>query len=103
MSTTSTVTKRAIGRLTRHRPSIKGSLHTGRILTARTTSWGPGSVKLSYTWFRGGKRIKGADGRRHRLVRADVGRRIKVVVTGRKASYATATATSRPTPMIRRR
>ena len=78
------------------RPAIAGKARLGKVLTASSGRWSPGSVRLSYRWLRNGKVIKGADGRRHRVVRADRGRRLQVVVTARKSGWKQDTATSRP-------
>ncbi|GAA4751581.1 hypothetical protein GCM10023350_41040 [Nocardioides endophyticus] len=43
-----------------------------------------------------GKAIDGADERRHRVVRADRGKRLQVVVTARKSGWRADTATSKP-------
>ena len=40
--------------------------------------------------------IKGADGRRHRVVRTDRGKRLQVVVTARKSGWRQDSATSKP-------
>ena len=78
------------------RPAISGKARVGKVLKASAGRWSPGSVKVTYRWLRNGKAIKGADGRRHRVVRADRGKRLQVVVTARKSGWRTDTATSKP-------
>lgn len=78
------------------RPAISGKARVGKVLTASAGRWSTGGVKVTYRWLRNGKTIKGADGRRHKVVRADRGRRIQVVVTARKSGWRTDTATSKP-------
>jgi hypothetical protein len=102
VSTTTTVTKRAIGKLTTHRPKITGKLRPGKKLVASVKAWSPARVKLAYQWLRDGKAVKSRTARTYRLGRADVGHRISVRVVGRKASYATATVRSPATAKVRR-
>lgn len=102
VSTTSTVTKRAIGKLTSHRPKIKGKLRQGKKLVASVKAWSPASVKLAFRWLRDGKPVKHRTARTYKLGKADVGHRISVRVVGRKASYATATVRSPATAKVRR-
>jgi len=70
------------------RPSISGQLVAGKTLTAARGSWsGPGPISFSYRWLRcdssGGScaAISGAAGSTYTLGDADVGRRLRVVVT----------------------
>jgi hypothetical protein len=41
-------------------PRIEGTPTVGKKLTAKPGSWGPKGVKLSYQWYRAGKKIKKA-------------------------------------------
>lgn len=102
VSNTSTFTTRVVGVLKATKPRVVGAARQGRKLVARVKGWGPRPVSLTYTWLRDGKRIKGRSGQVYRLRAADVGHRISVRVTGRKASYATTTQVSRPTAKVRR-
>jgi hypothetical protein len=102
VTTTSTVTKRAIGKLTSHRPKIKGKLRPGKRLVASVKAWSPARVKLAFQWLRDGKPVKKRTARTYRLSKADVGHKLSVRVVGRKASYATATVKSAATAKVRR-
>ncbi len=93
----------AVGKLTAVRPRVSGKATVGRALRAVAGAWRPAPVRLTYQWLRNGKPVKGRTTTSYRLAKADVGKRISVRVTGRKASYAAAAATSRPTPKVRRR
>lgn len=92
---TSSSTKQvAKGTLTTKTPKIVGTAKVGKTLTARTSSWGPASARarLSYQWYRDGKRIKGATEATYRVTKADLGKKITVRTTGRATGYATATS-----------
>jgi hypothetical protein len=77
------------------RPAISGKARVGKTLTGSAGRWSTGGVKITYRWLRNGKGIKGADERRHRVVRADRGKRLQVVVTARKSGWKLDTATSK--------
>ncbi|WP_162231101.1 FG-GAP-like repeat-containing protein [Leucobacter musarum] len=78
-------------------PSIAGTAAEGSTLQARTGTWGPSAVQLSYQWLRNGSPISGATQSSYRLTANDVARRISVVVTGTKAGYTTQSRTSATT------
>lgn len=80
----------------RKRPAISGKARVGKVLKASAGRWSIGGVKVTYRWLRNGKAIKGADERRHRVVRADRGRKLQVVVTARKSGWKQDSATSKP-------
>lgn len=81
--------------LSRKRPSFRGTPRYTRTLTARPGRWSGGAVTVRYRWLRSGKPITGATKRRYRLGHEDVGKRIRVRVTARRAGYAKATRLSR--------
>jgi hypothetical protein len=83
----------ARGTLARHVPVVTGHRNVGQTLTAKTT-WGPGTVSLTYKWLRRGKAIPGATQSTYVLVAVDRGRRINVKVTGTLVGYTTASTTS---------
>ncbi|KQW47873.1 hypothetical protein ASC77_15765 [Nocardioides sp. Root1257] len=96
----------AAGALTRGKPAIHGPAKVGRRLTASPGTWRAGTVKLTashlrYQWFAGGKRIAGATKAAYKIPRKLAHQRITVRVTGLYPGYATATATSRPTPAVK--
>jgi hypothetical protein len=90
----------APGRLSPAAPRISGTARVGTTLTGRVDPWGPGTVTLSWQWFRNGSRINGATARTYRLVAADLDRRITVRVTGRAPNFASATRESDPTGRV---
>lgn len=83
-------------------PTVSGTFRKGHLLTAKPGAWTPAPTKLRYTWFRGTSPIAGATSRTHTLVRADVGKRIRVRVTAVKTAYVTTARTSSATPVIKR-
>lgn len=101
-ATTTTTTSRTIapGLLVTRVPAIWGSAVVGSTLIAGTPAWGPGAVRLTYTWLADGRPIAHVTGRILRLGAAERGRSISVRVTGSEAGYATAYATSRPTGRV---
>jgi hypothetical protein len=85
---------RVAGALRSARPTITGAALKGATLTVHAGAWSPAPVRLSYEWRRNGRPIAGATGRHHVVTAADLGARITVRVTGRKAGWATASRTS---------
>jgi hypothetical protein len=64
-------------------------------LTARASYGSVSGVKANYQWFRGNASIARATGKSYRLVGADVGRRISVMLTVTAPGYNAVTAWSR--------
>lgn len=91
-----------VGKLSTTRPKVTGKTRQGRKLVARAGAWRPAPVQLRYQWLRDGKPIKGSTARTYRLGKADVGHRVSVRVTGRRASYAKVALTSPATKKVRR-
>lgn len=81
-------------------PTISGTTIVGQVLTADPGTWGPGSVNLTYKWFRGSTRIVGATSSTYTLVKADGGKTITVKVTGAEPGFTTATVASAPTGIV---
>jgi Carboxypeptidase regulatory-like domain len=88
------------GTLTTATPTIAGTATHGQTLVAVPGAWGPGTVVLTYKWFRGSNRVVGATGSNYTLVSADIGKAITVKVTGAKADFTTATVASAPTGAV---
>ncbi|MGC3953517.1 MAG: hypothetical protein QM804_04575 [Propionicimonas sp.] len=86
--------------LTVGKPSISGTPRIGVTLTAKPGSWTSGTT-LSYQWLVSGKAVTGATGVSFVPRKSDKGKRITVKVTGRKAGYQTATATSKSSSKVR--
>ncbi|MFT4082219.1 MAG: glycosyl hydrolase [Nocardioides sp.] len=77
------------------KPVVRGKAKLGRTLTTTPGRWSPSGVRLSFQWLRDGKKIAGATGRRHTVVRKDRGHKLSVRVTARKTGYAALSVTSK--------
>ena len=100
-SVTSAPTKAVTGGvLTTATPTIQGAAAVGQVLTATSGAWGPGTVNLTYKWYRGTARIGGATSSTYTLVHADTGKSITVRVTGAEGGFITATVASAPTSVV---
>jgi hypothetical protein len=58
-------------------------------------------VKVTYQWYRNGKRIAKATKPTYTLTRADKGRKVTVKAKGAKPGYTTVTKTSKATAKVR--
>ena len=81
------------------KPTISGTAKVGSKLTAKAGTWKP-KPKLTYQWYRGTSKIKGATKSTYTLTGADAGKTITVKVTGKKANYKTTTTTSKATKKV---
>jgi len=88
------------GILVAARPTIEGAAVVGSPLTANPGVWGPAGVTLSCQWYRSGKKISKASQPVYTPVKADLGKKITVKVTGRLAGYTTAVKASVPTVKV---
>lgn len=86
--------------LTRGKPTISGTAAVGHTLKASPGKWGPGSVALSYQWYRGGVKIAGATKSSHAVTVADAGSALSVQVTGMKRLYTTTVRMSAATATV---
>jgi subtilisin family serine protease len=77
-------------------PTILGTPTVGQKLTARTGTWQPSPVALSYQWNRDGTSIPGATAATYLVAAADAGTQLSLSVTGSKAGYTAVTRTSAP-------
>ncbi len=75
-------------------PVLDGKPLVGQLVKARTGSWSPDPVELSYQWKRNGAVISGATQYYYKLSAADAGRKITVTVTGSRAGYPSVVKTS---------
>jgi len=86
-------------------PLYSGVAKVGETLTALPRQWGPGTVTLTYQWYRssatGDVRIAGATRAKYTLVDADAGYRVKVRVTGSEPGFTTVRVYSAWTSTIR--
>lgn len=76
-------------------PKITGTAAVGKTLKAVAGTWAPAKVTLKYQWLRGGKAISKATKSTYKLVKADVGKKISVKVTGSKSHYTSVSKTSK--------
>jgi len=81
-------------------PVIDGTGKQTQTLVATSKAWRPGAVSLTYKWTRDGKTISDAKGVSYVLTDADVGRKVAVTVTGRRAGYLPVSKTSEPTKVV---
>lgn len=88
------------GVLTTAVPTVSGEAVVGTTLTADPGAWGPSGVKLTYSWYRSGKAVKGATKANYKLTSKDVGKTITVKVTGKLSGYTTKTVASVPTAKV---
>jgi hypothetical protein len=77
------------------RPRITGSSAYGKRLTGRVGTWSGPVDDFDYRWLRDGAPITGATGRHYRVRTADVGAKIRLEVTAKRAGATPATAISR--------
>ncbi len=89
LSRTSASVTVAKGTLIAKTPTITGTRKAGKTLTVKAGSWGPGKVALSYQWYRGSTKIKGATKTSYKLTSKDKGKKVSVVVRGTKSGYTT--------------
>ena len=81
-------------------PTVSGTAKVGSTVTASAGSWGPAPVSLAYQWLSNGAPIAGATGTTYAVPAGQVGRQLSVRVTGSKAGYSPATATSAATSKV---
>ncbi|CAN7193307.1 hypothetical protein LJR045_000525 [Microbacterium sp. LjRoot45] len=81
-------------------PTISGRAIATVKLTAKPGRWTSGA-SLSYKWFADGKAISGATKSTLTLKSAQIGKRITVKVTGKKAGHTTVSKTSKPTAAVK--
>lgn len=99
-SATSPAVGPVLGALTPGTPTITGTPTFGKQLTAVGGAWAPAPLSLAYQWLRNEQPITNATAATHTLGLADVGARVSVRVTGSKAGYQSAAATSAQTATV---
>ncbi len=82
-------------------PKISGTAKVGKKLTAVRGTWASGS-KFSYQWYANGVKINKATKSTFTLKAAQKGKKITVVVTGKKSGYATVAKTSKATGKVKK-
>jgi hypothetical protein len=89
---TSDRTKRAVlGRVTLARPTIRGHVVVGHTVTAHVAGLKPSSATARYRWYLGGEPIRGAHDASYAVTEADLGHRLRVVVTMRALNWTSRT------------
>jgi len=95
------VHRRSLGTL--KKPTVTGTAKTGRTLRVVVPKvTGVKKARYAVRWYAGGKKVAGATRRTFRLTSAQVGERVAVRVTVTKKGYATKTAVSKKTAVVRR-
>ena len=100
----STATRQVLpGRFSARRgPELSGRAQVDQALTVSPGSWSPSPQRVSYRWYAGGERVKGADSRRLQLRRGMAGERVTVEVTVKRRGYDARTTTVRTKDEVRR-
>lgn len=80
--------------------SVSGAAAVGSTLLANAGSW-PSGTRLTFQWLRDGIEVPGAVSSAYLLGDADLGKRIRVRVTGFREGYADAIALSDATAAVR--
>lgn len=89
----------APGTLTAGSVAVTGSAKVGATLRAVKGTWTSGA-SISYRWLRDGKSISGATKSSYKATATDLGKRIQVQVTGKKAGYSSRSKTSARTAKV---
>jgi hypothetical protein len=90
----------------RHRRRLRelehrhGTARFGANLKASTGTWDLPGLTYSYQWLRDGTAIKGATASSYTLTSSDVGKRVSVRVTAKRAGHGNGTATSTSTAKV---
>jgi Carboxypeptidase regulatory-like domain len=95
---TSAATAVVKGRISFQEPTITGTAKVGSTLTANIGTWGPAPVAITYKWQVGNATVDGVS--TYTPTAADVGKAIRVWVTGTKTGYNTVVRVSAPTAAV---
>lgn len=98
-STSADTANVATASLTSVRPTISGTSTFGNTLHASTASWGPGTVAVSFEWFRNNVDT-GVSGASYPLTDSDLSATIFVRATGTQAGFTTAVVDSDQTAPV---
>ncbi len=82
------------GKITAGTVTITGTATVGKTLTATSSGWAPAGLNLAYAWKRDGVKITGATASTYKLVAADKGATITVVVGAMKTGFTSKYVTS---------
>ncbi len=81
-------------------PKISGTAKVGQAVSVAAGAWGPGSVILSYQWYRGKTAISGAHSTRYAVQAGDAGSKLSVKVIGLRTGYTVTARTSATTAAV---
>jgi hypothetical protein len=84
-------------------PRVEGEQRFGRTVTARPGRWSRLPEKIRFQWYRSGRPIQGATSPRYTFVPADVGERVRVLVTASRSGFTAGKARSRRTAPVAHR
>jgi hypothetical protein len=73
----------------------------GATLTASPGTWVPGGVEFAYQWYRGSSAIKNAKQATYTVSATDLGKKLRVRVTGAADGYASVVAYSAFTAAVK--
>ncbi len=82
-------------------PTISGGPRVGTVLKSSPGTWVAKPQRLTYKWYRDGRRLYRSNVATLKVIKTDVGHRLKVKVTAYKRNYQHTSATSAPTRVIR--
>ena len=80
--------------------TVTGLAKVGVTLAATVSPMTPSPSSVTYQWFRGGSLIKGANSAMYRVVAADVGYRLTIVVVPTSSGFLPGLAGSTPTAVV---
>lgn len=86
--------------LTTSTPQISGTTTVGSTLTVKRGTWTDGTT-FAYRWYRDNVAISGATKSTYVLTKSDLGKTMRVRVTGTKAGYTTASRVSAASATVR--
>lgn len=81
-------------------PVITGRAKVGQRLTATLPTWSPEPQKVTFTWYRSGKKIKGATASTYQLTKSDKAKKVTVKVTASGTGLQTVSRTSSSTAKV---
>jgi hypothetical protein len=81
-------------------PKVTGTAKVGKTLTAKKGTFTPSAAKVTYTWLRNGKAIKGAKSAKYKLTKKDRGKHISVKLTYKAPATVTLSKTVKVTKRI---
>lgn len=85
----------------KRKPDLSGRAQVARTLKVSPGSWSPSPRRVSYRWYAGGDRVKGADSRRLRLRPGMARERVAAEVTLKRRGYQARTVTVRTDRTVR--